>query len=302
MLYCRNRLMAFLLMFMTWAGTAFSADFRDVKAFGDGFVAVSGNGDIVFTDANGNSLKTIHVDRLKANAVAVHGNVVYAAGKDGRMVSVTDGKVRQIENSGPDINAMTIMGNRLFAACGQGKVLVMDLPGGKPRPVETGTGQNLIDISAAAGVCYALTAQGLIMSSTDGRSWKRFDFNQNYADFYDSTTFTCICASDNSVYAAGVAENGYPRVYTSVKGMVWSQRGLSFTQDGLHQELDAMPLGMCYDAQADRYIMCCTDGVVFFMPGCTHCNSIEYRLAGDLESVAINGRSVIAAGEGDYLE
>lgn len=291
-------------MSQTWAGIVFSANYTDVKAFGDGFVAVSDGGDIMFTDSEGTPSEKVHVDRFNATSVAVVNGVVYVAGKEGRLYSVSDGKYRLVESVDTEINALTVLGNILFAACNQGKVLVLDtsVRNAKPRVVATGTGQNLIDITAGADRCFALTSQGLILSSVDGKEWSRFDFNQNYADYYDTTVFTCISASENSLYIAGVAEDGYPRVYTSVKGTVWSQRGLSFTKDGAHLELDAMPLGMCYEPLGDRYVMSCTDGVLFFMPGCTHCNSAEYRLAGDLNSVAFNGRNCLVAGEGDYLE
>ena len=79
-----------------------------------------------------------------------------------------------------------------------------------------------------------------------------------------------------------------PAVFTSTAGNIWSERSLTYTDRAETLSLEQQPLSMAYDSRMDRFVLACTDGYLFYMPGCSHCNSLEHKALSDISAVGFN--------------
>ncbi len=133
----------------------------------------------------------------------------------------------------------------------------------------------IISISASDRCCVAATADGQLYLTSDGKSWKMSDFNALYSEYYGQVTVRCICACHAGIMLAGVGSNGQPVAFESAEGVVWSERELTYTMGNSVLMLEELPVGLTYDQEHERFVMACTGNVFFYLPGCSHCNSIE---------------------------
>lgn len=129
-----------------------------------------------------------------------------------------------------------------------------------------------------AETSYRLTGDGVVLYSAAGGRWLEFDFKNYYRDYYDIETFTDICTGGGQVALCGVKSDGRPALFLSSGGNVWSERQLVYTAPGGSVlELTEVPLSLSYDAQAQAFVMHCTHGAVFTIPGCSHCNALSWN-------------------------
>lgn len=136
----------------------------------------------------------------------------------------------------------------------------------------------VIGLAANDYACYALTDAGEICRSRDMKAWTAVDFNETYRGYYDAVRFVGIAAGTGSVAVVGTYEgNGAPAMFVSSMGNVWSERTLTYSQGDELFELGEAPLAVRADIARDEYVLTCTDGVLFFVPSCSHCNRIEYH-------------------------
>lgn len=142
------------------------------------------------------------------------------------------------------------------------------------RIAETAIPSSIKSISASEELCIAATYQGLLYFSKDARTWKMTDFNAEYSEYYGQVRIQCVCASKAGLMIAGLDENDLPVVFESAEGKVWSPRELSYTGSNGTEILNETPLSLEYDAQYECYVMDCTNGYIFIMPGCSHCNEL----------------------------
>jgi len=248
----------FPTIIMLWWGTAFSLyatspQIVDAKPYDNGFVIASSDGMLYWTDIDGHSIDSV---KLKTDIVGidVREGSVLAVTPDCSILSVDrDGKSRRMCRSQHKNKADRVVG----IACSKDKTLI-------------------------------LTEGGVILSTVDFDSFSVMDFNGTYSQYYDYTQFCAISASDNFFYVAGTYSNGMPAVFTSATGNIWNERTLTYTDKGETLSLEYQPLSMAYDARMDRFVLGCTDGYLFYMPGCSHCNSIESRTHADITAVAFN--------------
>jgi len=133
----------------------------------------------------------------------------------------------------------------------------------------------IVSISASDRICIASTADGQIYLSTDGINWKMSDFNAQYSEYYGQITVRCVCASTDGLMIAGVGQKGQPVAFESTQGGVWSERELSYSSDGSIKYLQELPLDLSFDYEHSRFVIQCSDNVIFYLPGCSHCNSIQ---------------------------
>ena len=135
--------------------------------------------------------------------------------------------------------------------------------------------KDIADTTFYQGKLLLLSRQGVILTTSDYKSFQIFDFNSTYAGYYDYVRFAAISASDKSICIAGEYTDGMPAVFESSTGTVWSERELSYRKDGETRLLQSQPIALEYDAPHDRFIMTCSDSTMFFMPNCSHGNSIK---------------------------
>ena len=249
----------FLATICLWLGSvsfsyALPAVPVDIKPYQDGFVMAFADGSLKWTDADGVALDSVRL-KIDLAGIDVRDDRVLAVSPDCMILSVErNGKSRRLCNRQIVNNADKVVG-----------------------------------ISCSGKKIFILTAHGTIMSTDDDcKSFTSLDFNGTYFLYYDQTRFSAICASDNSIFIAGTHDDGTPAVFTSTAGNIWSERTLTYTEGGQTLSLEHRPLSMAYDARMDRFVLGCIDGYVFYMPGCSHCNSIERKSEDDIRALAFN--------------
>lgn len=243
---------------LLWWGAAFSLyaaspQIVDAKPYDDGFVIASSDGMLYWTDIDG-----VHLDSVNLKT-------------DIAGIEVTDGSVLAVS---PDCMILKVERN------GKSRRLCR-------RQINDGS-NSVVGIACSDGNTFVLTRYGIILKTSDFKLFTSFDFNQAYTGYYEHTSFSAICASDNSIFIAGIHDNGLPTVFTSTVGNIWSERTLTYTYSGEILSLEHQPMSMAYDSRMDRFVLGCTDGYLFYLPGCSHCNAIESKTHSDITAVAFN--------------
>ncbi len=159
----------------------------------------------------------------------------------------------------------------------------------------------IISISSSSQDIYAVTKQGEILHSRDLRSWRVKDFNEEYKGFYPTLQIASVAVGEYSVAIAGTDERGAPAVYTSTLGNIWNHRTLSYTERGTPLSLEAQPLSIIYDTEADRYLLLCREGTILTLPSCSHCNRLYHFPANEIFDIVQTGQgSYFAVGADSY--
>lgn len=254
----RHNRKLFPAIIMLWWGTAFSLyaaspQFVDAKPYDDGFVIASSDGMLYWTDIDG-----VHLDSVNLKT-----DIAGIEVADGSVLAVTpDCMIFKVERNGKS--------SRLS------------------RKQINGVSSRVVGIACSGGNTFVLTRYGIILKTSDFKLFTSFDFNLTYTGYYEQTRFSAICSSGNSIFIAGVYDNGQPAVFTSAVGNIWSERTLTYTLSGETLSLEHQPLSMAYDSRMDRFVLGCTDGYLFYLPGCSHCNSLESKTHADITAVAFN--------------
>src|SRR5574344_27721 len=105
----------------------------------------------------------------------------------------------------------------------------------------------------------------------------------------DPTFLSATGQSSNQaavVPVSSIASSVQPVVYYSTSGSVWSKRDMEYrTAGGGTSVLDKKPLSIHYDQAGDQMIIICEDGYVFFMPACSHCNSLQQLAPAAIQAI-----------------
>jgi hypothetical protein len=248
----------FLTITLMWWGTAFTLAapprIVDIKPYEQGFVMASATGMLYWTDPDGNPTDSVNI-KTPVAGIEVRDSHILAVSPECMILKVErNGKSRRLCN----------------------------------RQIGNDT-EKVVGIACIGNTIFVLTAYGTILSSSNEcKEFTAMDFNGTYSLYYEQTRFTCICASGNSIFIAGTHDDGSPAVYTSTAGNIWSERTLTYTESGQTQALDKQPLCLAYDARMDRFVLGCTNGYLFYLPGCSHCNAIEKKADSDIRAVAFN--------------
>ena len=152
----------------------------------------------------------------------------------------------------------------------------------------------------ADGVRWTVTEVGEILRSPDGEAGTAFDFNAQYAGFYPRMHWRAVAAGGGSVMVAGLDADGHLGVFVSSRGTVWSPRSLEYKEDGVQRVLDVVPVSLSYDAVRDSFFLCGTQGTLFEMPGCSHCNRLTRYPVDTLYSRTTSGFDALLRGSGGF--
>ena len=152
----------------------------------------------------------------------------------------------------------------------------------------------------ADGRHWAVTEAGEILRSPDGEVWTTFDFNAQYAGFYPRMRWRAVAAGGGSVMVAGLDADGHLGVYVSSRGTVWSPRSLDYKEDGVQRVLDVVPTSLSYDPIRDSFFLCGSQGTLFEMPGCSHCNRLTRYPVDTLYSREQSGFDALLRGSGGF--
>lgn len=123
-------------------------------------------------------------------------------------------------------------------------------------------------------VCGIGADNTLFISKDGGTTWSSFDFNMHYKGYYKPLSIKAIAAGDKMMAIVGSDADGSPAMYFSFDGTVWSPRELSYAEGGKFLYLDRQPESLKYDADTDKMVIYCEGGTIFFVPNCSHCNSL----------------------------
>ncbi|MBR5735776.1 MAG: hypothetical protein IKX60_03160 [Bacteroidales bacterium] len=159
----------------------------------------------------------------------------------------------------------------------------------------------LTAIAADGTTLWAVTEAGEIIHSENGFMWSFFDFNEQYSGFYPVMDFRAVAAGGGSVMVAGITPDGRPAAFTSGLGTVWSERSLDYTEQNELHYLDAVPVGLAFDSIQDSFYLLCNGGVMFRLPACSHCNSVERYPADTLYARVPLGFDVLVLGSDGFL-
>lgn len=158
-----------------------------------------------------------------------------------------------------------------------GIILILNLVFSPLTPLPEVKGE-IIGTSSNGYATFILTDKGEIGWSTDSVKWQVIDFNEVYRGYYRPVRFVGIAAGNGSVAVVGTYEKtGAPAMFVSSRGNVWTERGLTYSQGEELFELTEAPLAVRADLEHDEFVITCTDGVLFFVPPCSHCNRKEYH-------------------------
>ncbi len=152
----------------------------------------------------------------------------------------------------------------------------------------------------ADGVRWTVTEAGEILRSADGETWTAFDFNAQYAGFYPQMRWRAVAAGGGSVMVAGLDADGHLGVYVSSRGTVWSARSLEYKENGVPCVLDVVPCSLSYDPIRDSFFLCGSQGTLFEMPGCSHCNRLTRYPCDTLYSREQSGFDALLRGSGGF--
>jgi len=257
----RSLILPFFLLLAGWTVQAQEAVLRSAVVSGDGYLAA---GDcLAWLDERGviSRTRTVQVPLV---ALVSLGGSLYAADSSGR-------DVLQLDASG-DVLSRTAPAVR-----------------GRIRSLAT-DGREL----------FGVTDAGEFIRSRDARSWQVLDFNAEYAGYYPRMDFRAVAAGGGALMVAGVDVSGHLAVFTSSRGTVWAERSLDYRDQGQSRLLDTVPLSLSYDPVQDSFCLTGGGGVLFSMPGCSHCNRLVRYPVDTLYARIPSGYSALLLGSGGF--
>lgn len=278
-----KRLLTVLILALCPLFLRAQGDFNNITPTVNGLCAIaSSEGNVLVYTLEGSYHKEIHVSDKAVNAVSYFSGMIFCGCEDGLMTAIaSDDRVMELRlPKKEDVTCMSLFKDKLIAAGDKGLLVTInqDL---SVFPASTKAKGRFIGITSLPNECFALTDRGELLRSRDGASWTMFDFNSYYKGFYPEIRFSTIQSSGNQIIAAGTKPDGSPAAFMSNTGGVWSERILVYqASDGRESMLDAKPVSSAYDAYRDRFVLGCSGGVIFTIPGCSHCNRL-YQVADD---------------------
>jgi hypothetical protein len=275
------------------------ADYRAVAGCEDGFVAARSDGRIDKISPSGEVLLSTILSDVALNGLLFCDSTLWVAGDGGVLILVPEGEEPQRVESGTraNIRSLALYKGRVVAGADGGVVLTGEESGFEV--TRLALRGNIVSVSAGARGCYGVTDRGEIIRSEDLETWEITDFNALYAGYYPPRGFTAVCVTDHQVAVAGDSDERAV-LSLSTDGRVWAERSLDYTDpQGMPAMLSETPRAIIYEAEWDRFLLACDDGVVMSVPACSHCNALfQMPTRSNLTALAGSGGRVLAVGEG----
>lgn len=274
------------LLALLFAGQGQSLNYYAAAVYGDGIIACGLGDKIVWTDSDGNVIGNCLLGKsLDLRAISVIGKTALAVGKDGNAVLIQNEKPSVLNLGDMDLTALASFNGRFYLAAGT-SVLVMSEELELLDVLDIGARSEIRGFCESDGEMFcAFTAENEIFFSSDAIHWKRIDFNVQYKGFYPKLQIRSIAAGPNTMAIVGEDSGGRAAMYFSSGGNVWSPRDLSYNSGDSLLSLDEMPQKVVYDPYNDRMVLACTGGTIFFVPACSHCNSLKRTRADTITDI-----------------
>lgn len=275
--------------------------YLDVEAYENGFVVLGADGNLHFHDSESRPVSTIKPEGIdSALYMCTVSDAVVVAGKTS-MSCLLDGRwIGMHLPEGMRINGMEAFYGGVAAVTEEGNILFWSSPFDKAQTTSAEAKGRFIGMDSYSDLCYAVTDHAEIVTFDLGLRTRTFDFNAYYSEYYGNIDIVSIAAGKSSVCIAGTRSDGSPAAFISSNGNVWSERTFDYLEGESQKIMDKKAITAAYREYDDCYVILCEDGVIFHLPACSHCNYPIFSGSGQLISIAFNGRSFMAVGEGLY--
>lgn len=272
---------------------ACTTGFRDIAPWDMDFLAVGTGGRMAVVSPSGDQQSVDTMTKNSLHAVAVQNGAAYAVGDAGTLV-VYDGQeaTNAVLDAGVNLCSIVSWNGRLYAGGSDGALFSFapdDLSGTR---LSTSAAGIVTGLAASDKLLLAVTDRGEILTSGNGRSWSRLDYNQAYQT---DAVFGRALWTDGLFYAVGRHADGTPLLIQSSMGGVWAERALD-SLNGEPADLAGLSLGgMAWDGQ-QAYIAC-SDGQLLTLPDCVQCNQLQTIADANLTAAVYHSGRVAAVGE-----
>jgi len=277
--------------------------YRAVISYKEGFIAAGSDGRIDWISLSGRILKTEKFPGEKLNTLLYADEMLIAGGDFGLiLVSASGAGFKKVESgTTKNIRSLTLFKGLIIAGTDDGGIISWDGKGNF-RKNQVAVKGNIVSVSARISDLYGVTDEGEIIHSTDGVSWNISDFNKVYSGYYKPCYFTKVLLTDNRIAVVGYRNDGSAALYLSTQGTVWTERSLNYTDEtGATGYLEDTPNDISYDATEDQLFIACNKGKLISIPSCAHCNRLMVVSASDLSGIAVNGDTVLVAGDDFFI-
>lgn len=113
-----------------------------------------------------------------------------------------------------------------------------------------------------------ITEDGLLIIPY-GESEERFD--RVYEGYYPSCRFSALAGIGGTWYAAGNDGAGLPRLFSSERGSVWTERNIEASFGRIHARDYGTILAICPGILPDELLLIGSSGIAVSVPDCPHC-------------------------------
>ena len=281
--------------------SVYGQPYLDVEAFGEGFAVLEADGKIHFYNSVSEHTSTIQTEGVSgakfmcsvSDALVIAGETSLSCLLDSRWLPMDVPETSRI-------TCLTEFYGGVMAATEDGKLLFWGSPFDKAQTTSAEVKGRFISMDSYSDRCYAVTDHAEIVTFDLGLRTRIFDFNAYYSEYYGDIDIVSIAAGKTSVCIAGTRSDGSPAAFISSNGNVWSERTFDYLEGESQKIMDKKAITAAYREYDDCYVILCEDGVIFHLPACSHCNYPIFSDSGKLTSIAFNGRSLMAVGEGIY--
>lgn len=121
-------------------------------------------------------------------------------------------------------------------------------------------------------VLLSLASDGTLWRSEGEKVWEPLCFNQMYAGYYPSCTFTALKYCKRGFVAAGLDNDALPFVFQSLSGGVWEMLNLtSYSPMTLYPRATGKINRILSDETTEQLFLLCANGELVTLPECPKC-------------------------------
>lgn len=260
-------------------------------AYKNGFLLAGDGGRLDFVNASGEMTSINTGTDRTLHAVCKCSDGAVAAGACGTLIFVG-------ENGAVPIN--TGITSDLICACefrgvvivggADGKIFAVTR-GGDVKEVYSGTG-SVTGVASNDERCIGVTSDGKAVISENADDWTEFPYSEYYGA---AAEFDGITSVDAGFFAYG-REDGRTFTVTTQLGGVWTKRDLNVYGSGRTVDVGEASI-TCAVSCGMQIVAALSDGRALVMPECPKCNILRNISNHKIYAAAVNGESVIFAGE-----
>lgn len=260
-------------------------------AYNDGFLLTGDCGRLDFVNASGEIASINSGTDRTLYAVCKCPDGAVGAGADGTLIFVGGSGAVPI-NTGitSDLMCACEFRGAVIVGGADGKIYSVTR-GGDVKEVYSGTG-SVTGVASNGERCIWVTADGKAVISENADAWTEFPYGEYYGA---AAEFDGIASVDTGFFAYG-REDGRTVAVTTQLGGVWAKRDLNVYGSGRTVDIGEASI-TCAVSSGGQIVAGLSDGRALVMPECPKCNILRNIAKHKIYAAAVNGESVIFAGE-----